>query len=103
MKRAAFILCLFMILGAFVYRSDFRSGIQGIIDPADGARKVWAISGNDTASAIPAFGKFVIEVKPGNWRLYVEAVPPYKDTVVDNILVQDGQYTDVGVIQLIQR
>jgi hypothetical protein len=39
-------------------------------------------------------------VKAGNWKLYVEGVQPYKNTVVESILVVDGQVTDVGVIKL---
>ena len=101
MKKIAIILCIaVVIMGAFAFGHRAKSGIYGIVDPPEGAKKVWAISGNDSASAIPVSAKFTLDVKPGNWKLIVEAAAPYKNTSVDNILVQEGQVTDAGVIKL---
>ena len=76
------------------------SGIQGSIDPANGASKVMAISGTDTVSAIPVEGKFSLDVKAGTWKVIVEAVKPYKNAVKENILVGEDGYADAGVIKL---
>jgi len=82
--------------------SNDRSGIQGTIEPPEGARRIWAVSGKDTVSIIPAPGSFIMDVKPGSWKLVVEAVLPYKNAERDAILVIDGQITDVGLIKLTQ-
>jgi len=82
--------------------SNDRSGIQGPIEPPEGARRIWAVSGKDTVSIIPAPGSFIMDVKPGSWKLVVEAVLPYKNAERDAILVIDGQITDVGLIKLTQ-
>ena len=79
-----------------------RSGIQGTIDPPEGAKRIWAVSGKDTVSIIPAPGSFIMDVKPGSWKLVVEAVLPYKNSERESILVTEGQITDVGLIKLTQ-
>jgi len=101
MKKIVITLCVaFVVMSAFVSRHPVKSGIYGSIDPPEMAKKIWAISRTDSVSAVPLNGKFSIEVKPGTWKLIVEAVPPYKNTAVENVLVQEGQSADVGVIKL---
>jgi len=103
MKKIVFSLSLaFVVMCAFIPAYRVKSGIYGTIDPPDGAKKVWAINGTDSVSAstIPLTGKFSLEVKPGTWKLLVEAVPPLKNAVVENILVQEGESADAGVIKL---
>ena len=84
------------------FASQDRSGIQGTIDPPEGARRIWAVSGKDTVSIIPAPGSFIMDVKPGSWKLVIEAVLPYKNAERDAVLVTEGQITDVGLIKLTQ-
>jgi hypothetical protein len=84
------------------FSSNYRSGIQGTIDPPEGARRIWAVSGKDTVSIIPPPGSFIIDAKPGSWKLVVEAVPPYKNVERDAVLVVEGELTDVGLIKLSQ-
>jgi hypothetical protein len=101
MKKIAIILCaFFIIMSAFVSRNSAKSGIMGTIDPPEGALKIWAISGTDSISTVTSTGKFIIEVKPGAWKLIIEAAKPYKNYVVENVNVQEGQMTDTGVIKL---
>lgn len=100
MKKIALVLfTAFIITTAFVAHKV--SGIHGTISPADAAKKVWAVSGRDTVSITPSSGTFSLEVKPGNWKLLIEAVKPYKDAVVTNIIVEEGRYTDAGEIKLV--
>jgi hypothetical protein len=101
MKKIALVLCTaFVAICAFISPDHAKSGIYGTIDPAEGAKKVWAISGTDSVSTVPITGKFSLEVKPGTWKLIVEAVPPLKSTQLEGILVQEGQSADAGVIKL---
>ncbi|HKC37042.1 MAG TPA: hypothetical protein VKB95_13300 [Chitinophagaceae bacterium] len=92
------IVAVVLILG---FAKD-RSGIQGTIDPPEGAKRIWAVSGKDTVSIIPPPGSFIMDVKPGSWKLVVEAVLPYKNVERESILVIDGQITDIGLIKLSQ-
>lgn len=98
MKNAIAIVVMIFLVSSFA--SKYRSGIQGTIDPPDGARRIWAISGKDSVSIVPAPGSFLIEVKPGSWKLVVEAVLPYKNVERESILVTEDQLTDVGLIKL---
>ena len=79
-----------------------KSGIQGSIDPPDGAKRMWAISTKDTIPIVPntSSGVFLVEVKPGAWKILVEARPPYSNTERDNIVVTENQVTDMGIIKL---
>ncbi len=96
---------IFGIIIAVVLISSFtgnRSAIQGTIDPPEGAKRIWAVNGKDTVSIIPAPGSFILDVKPGTWKLVVEAVLPYKNGERESILVNDGEITDIGLIKLTQ-
>jgi len=102
MKKITILICaaIIVLVAAFTSRAYFKCGIYGTIDPADGAKRVWAINGRDSFQAIPVSGKFSVEVKPGTWKVFVEAVDAGKNTSVDNVLVVESQFTDVGVIKL---
>ena len=106
MKRIAIVLCTafvaFLVLSAFVSRTIVASGIHGTISPAEGAKRVVAFNGTDSASVVPASGSFTLDVKPGTWKLKVEAVAPYKDAEVEGIVVEADKSTDAGEIKLSQ-
>lgn len=100
-KTAMFLFAVVVILmSAFVNGTIIKSGAQGIVNPADGAKEVWAISNSDSVSVVPDSGKFSLDLKPGTWKIHVVAVPPFKDAFVDNVAVEDGKYTNVGEIKL---
>ena len=98
MKNFLGVIISLILVSAFA--SNFRSGVQGSIDPPDGAKRIWAASGKDTVSIIPAPGSFIMELKPGTWKLVVEANLPYKNAERESILVTDGELTDIGLIKL---
>lgn len=101
MKNLIIILCLsFAAITAFIPLSNYKSGLYGNVEPSDAAKKVWALSETDSVSTIPIAGKFSLEVKPGNWKIYIEANAPYKPASIESVLVQDGQYTDAGTVRL---
>ena len=101
MKKLTIILVLLLVVvSSFLTSARLKSGITGSIEPADGARKVWATSGMDSLSTVPLMGKFSLDVRAGNWKLFIEAIQPYKNTSVESVLVVDGEYTDAGVIKL---
>jgi hypothetical protein len=77
-----------------------QASITGKISPADGAEVVWAISATDSVKAMVALGSFSIQVKPGLYKLIVDAKEPLKDAQLDNLDVKENQVLDVGEIIL---
>jgi uncharacterized membrane protein len=101
MKKIILILCVSLaLMSAFTLPAAVKSGIHGIVDPAEGVKKIWAISGTDSASAVAVGGNFSLEMKPGNWTVVIEAIKPYKNAILENINVQEGESTDAGLIKL---
>ena len=80
------------------------TSIKGTVTPADKAVKAWAISSSDTLSAPVNNGSFEIQnVKAGDYSVIIEAQAPYANTRKKDVVVKDGQTTDVGEIQLQQK
>jgi hypothetical protein len=102
MKNAR--LATIVILTLFIVSSfnKFTAGsIKGTVNPPDGAIRAWAISATDSLRSVVNEGVFVIpDAKPGNYNILIEAKPPYKNAVRDNILVNEGVATDLGEIKL---
>jgi len=89
--------------GLFAFKSIDTGSIKGTVTPADGATKVWALSSTDTLKADIQAGSFeILNAKAGSYRLIIEAKPPYRNTAKDNVVVVDGQPTNVGEIKLNQ-
>ena len=74
--------------------------VSGKISPPDGAKFAWAISGRDSSKTSIAEGKFLFKLKPGEYKIVVDAVEPLKDAVVDAIQIADGKTVDLGEISL---
>lgn len=76
--------------------------VTGAINPPDAALRAWIFSGTDTFMApIENSGHFQIsQVKPGNYRLLIEAHPPYRNNLRESVHVADGPPTDVGTIEM---
>jgi hypothetical protein len=89
------------VAGLFAFTNTATS-ITGKVTPADGAETVWAISGTDSAKAAVSSGAFTIEVKPGTYKVIVDAKDPYKDVTLENLEVKQDQALDVGEIVLQQ-
>ncbi len=90
-------------LGLFAFSMVKTGSIKGTITPAASATEAMAISGTDTLKAIIDGGSFNISnVKPGTYKLVIEATPPYKNLEKEGVTVSDGQQTDVGELSLQQ-
>lgn len=99
MKKILLVLGVWGVsLGTFFYGTD-QTNITGVIEPPEGAVKVWAVMGNDSVAAVPSAGKFALTVKPGNWTVVIDVVKPYKK-VMQTVIVLEGGPTDMGVIRL---
>jgi hypothetical protein len=102
--KKLFVFCLLIIIGfGFVNQEPALSSIYGNIEPPEAAKMVWAVSGKDSLSVAPETGKFSIAVTPGTWTIHIEAVSPYKDIILENIVVSEGRSTNAGVIRMSKR
>jgi hypothetical protein len=98
-KTGFFALIAIVALLAFTILQG--GSIKGKIIPADGASQVWAISSADTLKAAISQGNFEItRAKAGTYKVYIDAIDPYKDVVRDGVQVNDGGTVDLGEIQL---
>ncbi|HTL09074.1 MAG TPA: hypothetical protein VL307_12470 [Chitinophagaceae bacterium] len=89
--------------GLFAFKNVDTGSIKGTVVPADGATKAWALSATDTLRGDIQAGSFEITgAKAGTYRLIIEAKPPFRNTAKDNVVVTDGQPTNVGEIKLNQ-
>lgn len=79
-----------------------KSTIVGKINPPDAAESVWAISTTDSVKAGISTGQFALDVKPGTYKLVIDARDPYKDVLLENLQVAQDQTLDLGEIPLKQ-
>ena len=102
MKR--FILIFLIIVPGMLLMHAFRSkdqaSIIGRINPIGGANVAWAINGRDSSTSNIVNGAFSFAARPGIYKVVIDAIEPYKDAVLENISVKDGQTVDVGEIIL---
>ncbi len=98
-RLAVISILILFIISSFI---KFPAGsIKGTVNPPDGATRAWAVSATDSFRSVINEGVFVIpDVKPGNYNVLIEAKPPYKNAIRDNILVNEGVATDLGEIKL---
>jgi hypothetical protein len=108
MKPSPLILRFILITGlvlfiCMAFRPAWTSPVKGSVTPSDAGLRAWLFSRTDTLNGSIIQGSFMItNVKPGNYTLVVEARPPYRDSFKQDVLVVEGQPTDVGVIQMNQ-
>lgn len=87
--------------GLFAFTTLKGGSIKGKITPADGASQVWALSATDTLKAIINQGSFEIQnANAGTYKVYIDAVEPYKDVIKEGIQVTEGGSADLGEISL---
>ena len=102
MKR--FLVIVIMILSAILilysFRNKYQTSIVGRVNPVGGANAVWAVSGRDSTTSNVVNGAFSLEAKQGIYKVVIDAVEPYKDAILENVSVKEGQTVDVGEIML---
>jgi hypothetical protein len=92
-------------LGMFAVIPGFRtnsSSITGRVSPVDAAESVWAISGSDSVRGVPSAGAFTLSVKAGTYKVVVDAKDPYKDILLENVMVKDDEPANVGELVLVK-
>ena len=87
--------------GLFAFTTFQGGSIKGRVIPADGASQVWAMSASDTVKAAISQGNFeILNAKAGTYRVFIDAIDPYKDIVKEGVQLSDGGTVDLGEIQL---
>jgi hypothetical protein len=94
------IMMLFAILILYSFRDKYQTSIVGRVNPVGGANAVWAVSGRDSTTSNVVNGAFSLEAKQGIYKVVIDAVEPYKDAILENVSVKEGQTVDVGEIML---
>ena len=79
-----------------------KTVILGKVNPPDGAELVWVLGEKDSLKSGISSGQFYFDVKPGKYKLLVDALPPYKDVLLENLVVAQDETIDVGEIILKQ-
>jgi hypothetical protein len=75
--------------------------VRGTVMPPEAGLRAFLFSGKDTLNVNVVNGAFqFLNVKTGNYKLMVEATPPYQNGLKDGISVTDGQFTDAGQLEL---
>jgi Polysaccharide lyase family 4, domain II len=103
MKTAKFLSFSLLIIASSLFAFTFLSGgaVKGTVSPANAALKATAVSDSNVFETNVINGSFQIKnIKPGIYKIIIDASLPYKKTVKDGIEVREGQTTDIGEIRL---
>jgi hypothetical protein len=104
MRNTIVQLCLIVtvITGIHAMRLMQANTINGRVVSPDALEFVWAVQGKDSVIVAAIRGEFALKVKPGVWKLLLHTQTPYKNMIIENVVVTDGKATDLGEIKLIQ-
>jgi hypothetical protein len=92
--------CLNPVLRSWCHRTS--GSIEGSVMPAEAHAAIMAFNSADTAFALPGReGEFEIRgLSPGTYSVLYRAFPPFQDTALTNINVQQGVETKLPVVTL---
>ena len=94
---------LAMAFSLFAFTTFKNGSIKGTVSPSAAATSAYVVSGMDTMRTNIQNGSFEIgQVKPGTYKLVIEAVAPYKNFEKEGVVVNEKKATDVGEITLQQ-
>lgn len=94
---------LAMAFALFAFTTFKNGSIKGTVSPSAAATSAYVVSGMDTMRTNIRNGAFEIsEVKPGTYKLVIEAIAPYKNFEKEGVVVNEKKATDVGEITLQQ-
>ena len=103
-KKITILAASFAIIFALFAFTAFKNGsIKGTVSPSASATSVYIVTGMDTMRTNIQNGAFDIDqVKPGTYKLVIEATAPYKNFEKEGVVVNEKKPTDVGEITLQQ-
>lgn len=104
MKANRFVVFGLLLAGLLVsaFAIPTNSVIRGKVIPPENALHVFAIIGTDTIKNTIVQGSFELnKLKAGTYQLWIEATEPYQHKLLTDIVVKEGEITDLGEIQLL--
>jgi hypothetical protein len=102
MKNLIIVVMLFFAIIIVAFRDTTKTGLVGRVNPLDAADMVWVTSATDSAKSAVSQGQFSFDLKPGVYKLIIDAREPYKDVLLENLQVKQDEVLDVGEIPLKQ-
>lgn len=101
MKKAGVTLFVIVTVVASLhaFRAMQQANIRGKVMEASGVVSVLATNGIDSIGTTLVNGVFSLSVKPGNWKVFVNARMPYRNVMM-NVPVYEGNTVDLGIIRL---
>jgi hypothetical protein len=104
MTRSAWVLvsAIAVITTLETFKNRTICTIHGSIHPAMALRKIWVIQDGDTLSTRYSTNTFSIDVKPGPYVVWIDAIAPYRDIQYDNNSIGEGKDIELGNIELVQ-
>ena len=104
MRKASLQLCflLLAITGIHSFKIMQSGFINGKVYPSDNIESVVAVNGTDSVKVTSENGYFALMVKPGIWKVIVDAKQPYKNIIQENVEVSGGKNIDLGEMRLLQ-
>jgi hypothetical protein len=100
--KPGFVLVI-LIVGIIIMSFHKIAGgsVRGTVTPPEAGLRAFLFSGKDTVSVNIVNGAFQFSnITAGNYKLLVEAAPPYRNGVKDGIMVTASQFTDAGQLEL---
>lgn len=82
------------------YSVSQQTSITGKISPAEAADVICVIDAKDTLKTAIVWGNFSLPVKPGTYKLFVNAKAPYKNVSLGNLEIKQNQALNVGELIL---
>ncbi len=103
MKNMIIVLLIFSLLtgASYIFRNKSGGTVIGTVSPENVATNAWLASGTDTFKTVMKENSFAFyNVKRGTYILSIEAMPTYKNVIKSNVMVSDGDITNLGNIVL---
>lgn len=97
------VILVILIVGIIVMSFYKKGGgsVRGTLIPPEAGLNAFLFSAKDTFNVNVVNGAFQFSnVTAGNYKLMIEAAPPYRNGIKDGVSVRDGQFTDAGQIEL---
>lgn len=86
------------------YADAFGGSIKGVVKPADSVDYVQLVNGEDTLVALPEANGFFLfaglEEKSWNLTAFADSLSTRRDTLIANLMVEEGSVVDLGEISL---
>ena len=103
MKPIQLVALILMSVLMLAFKVQYTGAIQGTVLPLEGIKEIMVIAGPDTIKVTHANGAFLLKnLQPKTYTLMVKAIPPYRDSTLNEVAVIDSATTDVGQIKLLR-